>query len=45
MFSYVEDSVEFMADWWEEIMNRGFSPEINLASIVSARIWTTNRQK
>ncbi len=45
MYTYVEDSVEFMMDWWEEIMNRGWNPAINLSTVVSARIWSTNRQK
>lgn len=45
MYTYVEDSVEFMMDWWEEIMNRGLYPSINIGSVVSARIWNTNRQK
>ena len=45
MYKYVQDSVEFMTDWWEEIMNRGWKPEINIYSVVAARIWTTHRQK
>lgn len=45
MYTYIEDNVEFMTDWWEEIMNRGWEPDINLGTVVQARIWTTSRQK
>ena len=26
-------------------MNRGWTPDINVVSVVNARIWSTNRQK
>lgn len=34
-----------MLDWWEEIINRGLKPEINVSLVVTARIWDSFSSK
>lgn len=34
-----------MIDWWEEIIVRGYKPNINVQLVVRAHIWSNVRQK
>ncbi len=45
MYGYIEENIDLMVDWWEEIMARGERPDVNVHTVVSAHIWTNSRQK
>lgn len=45
MYTFIGDNIDLMIDWWDEIMARGFKPEINVGLVVNARIWSNSRQK
>lgn len=45
MYTFIDDNIDLMVDWWEEVMVREIKPEINVGEVVNARIWTNLRQK
>jgi len=45
MYTFVDDNIDLMTDWWDEIIIRGLKPAVNVRLVVTARIWTNSRQK
>lgn len=45
MYSFIDDNIDLMVDWWEEVMTRGLKPDINVRLVVKAHIWNNSRQK
>jgi hypothetical protein len=45
VYAYIEDNINFMVNWWDEIMVRGYKPDINVAMVVDSKIWSSSKQK
>jgi hypothetical protein len=45
MYPFIEDRVEFVCQWWEEIVRRKLNPSYSLVEVVDSRIAGTKRQK
>lgn len=45
LYYFIDDHIDLMLDWWEEIINRGLKPEINVSLVVTARIWDSFSSK
>lgn len=34
LYPYIEDKVEFLCQWWEEVVRRKLTPQVSLVEVV-----------